>query len=158
VLVELVAARADPAARISRKTLSQSIGLPCSPTSARSQAAPCLPRSSHVRSSSEPRVSMTYDGPTSGGVRDRHPQAFDVVGRRLRLAHGEADEAAVADCRGRDVQARMRVYGRGEGIGGVVALPMTETDERERHGGDTLQPWMVVDAPPEILGQRDVLA
>jgi hypothetical protein len=40
VLGELVAARADPAARISRKILSQSIGLSCSPTSARSEAAP----------------------------------------------------------------------------------------------------------------------
>jgi hypothetical protein len=69
--------------------------------------------------------------PSSGGVGDGRPQPFDVVERRSRLADHEADEAPAAIGRRRDVQVRVCIDGRGEGVGGVVALVVAEADQGE---------------------------
>ena len=58
----------------------------------------------------------------------------------------------------RDVERGLPVDGCGEDVGGVVAVAVPEADERERNGGNALQPRMLVDTPTKFLGECDVLA
>ena len=73
-----------------------------------------------------------------------------MLGARVGLADGDADEAHVAEQRRGHVGVAGGVDRGGERVGGGVAVGVAEGDERERRRRDVLERGVGVDARGEL--------